>query len=243
MTPPQPVRIPRSAALRIRAYQALRVALHPVWPYTCPVCGSALAYSEWPICLGCLARLPRPVSDLTLPYIGAPGNSVTVISWFTYNPEWESHHIIHDIKYHNRPYLARQAGREFALERLAAGPRFDLIIPIPLHWTKLVSRGYNQTARIARGVADITGAKVSRNLYARRPHDTQTQLERHQRQANVAGIFGLRHPEQLAGRHIALLDDVYTTGATLTEALRTILTATTPATITLLTLARTLTAR
>lgn len=223
----------------MRAYQTLRTVLHPLWPYCCPVCGDALPFSEWPLCLGCLARLPRVNADMRLPYVGAPGNMVTVRSWFVYNPESDFHRLIHDIKYHNRPHLARQLGREFALEKLVEGLQPDIIVPVPVHWTKLLLRGYNQTQRIALGISDITGVEVGSHLYAVRSHATQTMVARHERQTNVRGIFGIRNPRQLDGRHVAILDDVYTTGATLAETLRTILAASRPASVTFLTLGRT----
>lgn len=191
------------------------------------------------MCLKCLTAIPRCDRDATLPYLGAPGNTIEVRSWFVYSHDDPSHKLIHDIKYNNRIRLARALGRELAMQKLLDDIEIDIILPIPLHWTKHLVRGYNQSSRIARGIRDVTGINIGRNLYARRPHDSQTHRSRAQRATNVAGIFGLRDSEALNGKRIAILDDVITTGATMFSALDTILAKTSPQSVIFLSLSRT----
>lgn len=218
---------------------ALRSLLEPVWPQRCAVCDRTYRGHDIPVCLRCLARLPRLPFNLTIHYVGVPGNTVTVRSWFVYSHDDISHTLIHAIKYGDRRRLARKLGREFALHVLSDGVSFDIILPIPLHWTKQVERSYNQSAEIALGIKDVTGIRVAHNLYARRPHPSQTRRNGEERRLNVRDVFGVRRPKDLDGKHIAIVDDVFTTGATMFSAIDTIMAVSQPASITLLTLART----
>lgn len=217
----------------------LRGLARVVWPDNCPVCDRPLNRGESPVCLHCLADMPRIKTDRSMPYVGAPDNSIPVLSWFVYDHNHPSHRLIHDIKYHDRRRMARKLGREFAMQKELTEHQFDCILPVPLHWTKFVSRGYNQTVEIALGIRDVTGIPVSRNLFAKKPHDTQTHRDRSHRMDNVRDIFALRRPAELDGRNIAILDDVITTGATVFSALDTVLKECTPASVTFLSLART----
>ena len=210
-----------------------------VWPRNCHICETALNDDEEILCLKCLALISTIRQDEQMPYIGAPGNIVKVRSWFVYSREEPSSQLIHAIKYHDRRRLARKLGREFAVHRLRDNLPVDMLLPIPLHWTKHFTRSYNQVREISRGISDVTGIPVTRNLYARRSHATQTRSNRQERMDNVADVFAVRKPEELDGRHIAIVDDVLTTGATLLSALKSIMAVATPASVTFLTLGRT----
>ena len=210
-----------------------------VWPTNCPICDRKLSVGETTVCLKCLAEMNIIKSDTASPYVGAPGNSVTVRSWFIYDHHEPCHRLIHLIKYHDCRKLARKLGREFAYHKLDDNLQIDAILPVPLHWTKFVSRSYNQTREIARGIKDVLDIEILTNLYALRPHHTQTHRNKQERIDNVKGIFGVRRPQQLNGRHIALLDDVITTGATMFSAIESILEVSAPASVTFLSLART----
>ena len=119
-------------------------------------------------------------------------------------------------------------------ERLAASPLYgkmggadlpvDAVVPVPLHWMRRLQRGYNQAAVIGKEVADCLGVPMLDLLVRRRRTPTQTHLDASHRLANVLGAFSLRRrigtkasrDTGLAGlRHILLIDDVFTTGATL----------------------------
>lgn len=91
----------------------------------------------------------------------------------------------------------------------------DVIIPIPLHKKKQQIRGYNQSECIARGIAAVTGIAVCVESVVRRKNtETQTRKSVFERWENVDGIFELNHADSLTGKHILIVDDVLTTGAT-----------------------------
>ncbi len=94
----------------------------------------------------------------------------------------------------------------------------DMLIPIPLSRQRKQQRGYNQSEQIARGIAKVTGIAVRTDIVHRiKDNPSQTHLAKHERQKNVEGIFSLLKPEAIRGRHIMLVDDIVTTGATLME--------------------------
>lgn len=234
----QPVRDSSFKGLMEKVSSFGRRIITPVWPVCCPLCDKPLYREEGIICLDCLSKIPRILVDAQLPYLGVPGNVVVERSWFVYDREDPSHELIRHIKYHDRYRLARKLGREFAMQKLGDGVQIDVLLPIPLHWSKYIKRGYNQSYRIALGIKDVLGIKIGRNLCAIRPHLSQTMCDGESRNENVRGIFAIKKPSELDGRHIALVDDVITTGATMFSALDTVLESCTPASVMFLSLAR-----
>jgi len=125
--------------------------------------------------------------------------------------------VIHWYKYNNalwfegflRKLLVGVAAREIAPEK------YDLLVPIPLHWRKRWQRAFNQSERLAKILNEATAVPVHAGLIKRvQPTPTQTRLTRAQRAENVKGAFAYRGPERLKGERVALIDDVLTTGAT-----------------------------
>ena len=104
--------------------------------------------------------------------------------------------------------------RLFACELLSVGffDGVDMVVPVPLHSSKLARRGYNQSAYIASGVAAATGIRMVEALAAVKRHSTQTHRSVADRHANVAGVF-VAKPE-VGEKHVLLVDDVITTGST-----------------------------
>jgi ComF family protein len=93
--------------------------------------------------------------------------------------------------------------------------RFDVIVPMPLHWRKRLERGFNQSELLARVLSRRTGIPVLNALERRKPTAPQAGLTRAQRRSNVAGAFeASRRRDRIDGRHVLLIDDVLTTGAT-----------------------------
>lgn len=128
--------------------------------------------------------------------------------------------MIHSLKYGGRRDIAVALGEMFGRE-LHESPLYDdidVLVPVPLHWSKRMRRGYNQAEEICVGLARSMGVPYDfRSL--KRIRRTRTQaLHRSAdaRRRNVEGAFRLRTPERLRGRHILLVDDVLTTGATIT---------------------------
>ena len=132
---------------------------------------------------------------------------------------------VHRLKYENRPDIAESFGRQYG-ERLVSSPHYikpDLLIPIPLHITKKESRGYNQSLMFAKGIAKVIMAPiVSDCLVKTKDLVSQTRKGREDRFMNVLNSFELKNKDELQGKHLMIVDDVVTTGATF-EAAVTIL--------------------
>jgi len=129
---------------------------------------------------------------------------------------------IQRMKYESRPDLTRPLGdllwRELAARWPAEGPRLRgvLVVPVPLHPSRLAERGFNQSALLARRVAHHLGVPFAPLALARaRDTPKQATLDREARLANVAGAFRVRQAAQVRDRAVLLVDDVSTTGATL----------------------------
>ncbi|MFN8321940.1 MAG: hypothetical protein U0T74_04730 [Chitinophagales bacterium] len=100
----------------------------------------------------------------------------------------------------------------------------DLVVPEPLHWKKLKARGYNQCNSIATGISVSLNTPCSLNALNRHHENiSQTKKKRFDRWENVEDIFSVTNPAQLTGKHILLVDDVVTTGATSETCMQTIL--------------------
>lgn len=123
--------------------------------------------------------------------------------------------LVHGLKYHDRFDHARLLGSLMAEGlRASARPLPDLLIPVPLHWSRLLRRGYNQAGVLAQTLSRLTGVPEDVSC-ARRSRATADQIGMNadERRRNVEGAFLVRR--DLSGLRVALLDDVFTTGATL----------------------------
>lgn len=193
-------------------------------PRTCDVCGGRLNATEHTICAPCDLHLPR-----TGFHLHPDDNPVARLFWgqlkvcraaslFYFHPHSETARIIYGIKYAGRTHTAHHLGYAMARE-MADGGFFngiDLIVPIPLARSRRRQRGYNQSELIAQGVSEATGIALETRAVERRRFDgSQTSLSRWQRQDNVAGMFRLRDGRRISGRHVLLIDDVVTSGATI----------------------------
>lgn len=196
-----------------------------IFPRRCHICDEILGEGERYVCNACLARIPRtryhrmPMNPMEQRFAGlVPFERATGV--FFYSRESDIAILIQDFKYRGFRGLARYLGEVAGRELFSTGflADADLILPVPMHFMKRARRGYNQTEQIAAGLSKATGIPVGRNLKARRPHRTQTALTLDQRRRNTAGLFGVNNPEALSGKCVVLLDDVCTTGATLTAA-------------------------
>jgi len=127
---------------------------------------------------------------------------------------------IHRLKYGGEPGLAAELGALVALELardLASGVAFDAIVPVPLHPSRAAARGYDQAALLARAVAERAGLPLRPALHRIRGGRPQVELDRVSRARNIHGAF-VAEVRSLRGLRVALVDDVATTGATLSDA-------------------------
>lgn len=203
-------------------------------PRECHVCSTSLLDSEEFICTGCRSKLPftgyekywsnrsGPNSDLNPMERRFAGQIplVRACAPFFYTRDSSLASMIHDFKYRGFSRLATTLGR-IGAEALVHSGLFtgvELLLPVPLHWIKRLRRGYCQTEMIAEGISQATGIPIGTQLHADRSHRTQTSLTSEQRIANTRGVFSVRQPESLKGRHVMLVDDICTTGATLLSA-------------------------
>lgn len=192
-------------------------------PRRCIVCGCRLGASEREICTSCFAQLPRTERR------GRPCNGLERLFWhridivranafLRYEAGADSRRVVLGLKYYDRPELGEMFGRIMARDLEGTGffDGVDGIIAVPLARKRLRKRGYNQSDMLARGVSAVTGIPVLEGVIRRIVETpTQTHLNAEQRRDNVRDIFELRRPEVVRRRHILLVDDVLTTGATL----------------------------
>ena len=125
---------------------------------------------------------------------------------------------LHQLKYKNQADIGVRIGRRLGY-LLVQSPHFqnlEGIVPVPLHPQKEQLRGYNQSAMLATGLADSLNIPVIKGALIRQhAAESQTRKKRMERFDNVSALFVLRRPERVQGRHLLLVDDVLTTGATL----------------------------
>ena len=117
---------------------------------------------------------------------------------------------------------------------------YDFILPVPIHKKRLRERGFNQTTLLANGIAKAGSVPIRTDILIRHRHTVaQSSLDREARQQNIIGAFEIQHPKAINGKRLLVIDDVFTTGATIREAVNELWTAD-PAEVDVLTLARTL---
>jgi ComF family protein len=155
-------------------------------------------------------------------------------SWGDYSGSLRK--LIHVFKYGGCSPLAEPLGALLG-RALPRTQQFDLIVPMPLHWRRRVGRGFNQSEALARILSKRTGLPVKCAVRRRKPTPPQAGMTAAERRANVSGAFRVRSKNDIDGRHVLLIDDVLTTGAT-AGACAAVLKRAGAARVTVLTLAR-----
>jgi len=148
---------------------------------------------------------------------------------------------LHSFKFGRKTALARPLGDLLAEAGQAMLPRqaVDCLVPVPLHPAREAERGFNQTLLLARRLSRHWRLPVAEGALRRaRPTRSQTELSAAERRANVRGAFVLRRPHTVAGAHVLLIDDIFTTGATVAECCRVLLAPGGARTVGVLTVAR-----
>lgn len=192
-------------------------------PSKCLNCGLSLTKQEQFVCKSCLAKIPKTnfFKDKNNPVSQVFWGRVKLehaFSFYFFYKNGSLQKLIHEIKYHGAKELAFELGREFGSDLLHEfrSNKFDVICPVPLHKQKEKRRGYNQSEWLALGLSDVLGIPCDKDLLIRKIFTvTQTKKNRQQRWENVKDAFEIGEISKVANRHILLLDDVITTGATL----------------------------
>lgn len=194
-------------------------------PRSCAVCGRRLGGSQQLLCAACQLHLPftrfelRPYDNVMARRFWGVLPLERAAALFFYEPRSDASAMVYALKYGDRPDLGHVMGTLLALRMLPHDffSGVDAIVPVPLSLLRRWHRGYNQSLEIARGIGEVTGLPVFNRVVRRvHFHQSQTQLTHFQRQTNISGAFRLVRPDQVSGRHLLLVDDVVTTGATVT---------------------------
>lgn len=201
-----------------------------IFPHVCASCGKSLYKNEHSICTYCAYHLPKTNFHLD------NENPIAKIFWgrinihsagacYGFNKGGKVQHLIHQLKYKGKKDVGITIGKWYGLD-LKQNPDFNtvnVIIPVPLHPRKEKKRGYNQSSFFAEGLAFSMNAEVDlKTLFRAKESETQTKKSRFNRWKNVESIFQLRNTTALQGKHILLVDDVITTGATLEACAQTL---------------------
>ncbi len=198
--------------------------LDVVSPRTCAVCGGRLTANERVLCAACHLHLP-----LTGFEHSSLDNPMARLFWghfpvehaaalFFYEPQSPTSQMIYDMKYHSMPEIAEALGSIAARQFAEAGffNGIDAVVPMPITRRRQWQRGYNQSMEIARGVSEVTTLPIYNNVVKRtRFKESQTTKHARQRLLNVEDAFSLTAPDRIVGKHILLVDDIVTTGATI----------------------------
>ena len=225
----------------------LKAVLDLFIPRKCIVCERSLGVEELHLCRECHDDIPHtyywlrkfnPMADRFNALIQeklereavqksqlAHEEYAFATALFFYRADSDYSHISRQLKYHGNIPAGRHFGRVLG-EKLAMAEHLsdvDAVIPIPLHWTRKWTRGYNQAEVIAREVATVIGVPLRTDILERcRRTRTQTKLSIEGKAANVQGAFRVRRSHKKADasafsdlKHLLIIDDIFTTGSTL----------------------------
>lgn len=193
------------------------------YPKLCLGCGENLQSGHDLICAICQNEMPQTQlhmsreNEFTEKFTGRIPVE-TGAAFFYYSKNLHTRRLIHQLKYHDKPELAIQIGRIYG-EILKKSPLYqdvELIVPVPLHPKKEWQRGYNQAAKFGEGLAESMGIEQVEHGMRRIEHrDSQTKKRRAARHDNARQLYEVADAAKLSGKHVLLVDDVLTTGATL----------------------------
>ncbi|MFN3917248.1 MAG: ComF family protein [Flavobacteriales bacterium] len=197
-----------------------------IYPNKCSGCEATLKTNEKSICSDCLFELPRNY------YSSIKENPVFKLFWgrvdledaasaYYFTKGQRIQYILHSLKYQHNTEVGLKLGLLLGVE-LCESPYFkniDVVVPIPLHPKKEKIRGYNQSDFIAKGISNALSVEVDTTSFKRTKHtESQTKKGRFERWENVSEIFSISDKNKFINKHILLIDDVITTGATIEAA-------------------------
>jgi len=206
--------------MKIPSIKDLRNGIvHLLYPDLCEGCAKPLISGEHVLCMGCATILPETNyhytdnNETAMRFAGrVPFQRATSLAYFT--DDGLLQHLLHGLKYRGQIENGKYLGARLATVLNEGGwlDDIDVVIPVPLHKSRLQERGYNQSAIIASAMGMKTD---ERSLLRVRKTESQTTKTRAERADNMVGAFKLADNNNLKDKHILILDDVLTTGATI----------------------------
>ncbi len=217
--------------------ETLRALISLLYPPTCAVCAASVGFEDY-LCKECAAKSPRIkppfCATCSEPFDGAITDTFSCANCSHRVLHFESavaayrsrgvvRKLIHDLKYGGQVYL-RHPVADWLLATLddprLRGRRFDVVIPVPLHPARKRERGFNQAELLAEIFSARAGLTMRPVLERIRYTTTQTAFDRAERMENLHDAFRLRKKADVRGLRVLLIDDVLTTGSTLSECAR-----------------------
>src|SRR3972149_5151276 len=203
-----------------------------ILPRFCPSCRNKLTSAENTVCNSCLSKIKLADPEFIKSEYQRKYENKRIISGFVsqyiFEKDKELQHIIHALKYdkkfHIGIFLGKSLGEHFKSQFQSWN--INLIVPVPLHHLKKAERGFNQSYYIAKGISIATGISLNDRAIKRfRFTQSQTTMTLKEREENIEGAFKVRKKENVKGKNVLLVDDVMTTGATISECGRVLLEA------------------
>ena len=218
-----------------RLVQNIKKACHciieVISPRVCVVCGSVLDEKEKCVCGQCMKKISYTdysliqSNPMEIRIEELTGHKISAMSVMAYLHDGVSGKAVSAFKYHSRQDVALWAGWQIGQE-LSKSKRFDeydVFVPIPLHAKRQKKRGYNQSEMLCRGIITKTKGTVSLALERVVNTSAQARLTRAERWENARGIFSVKDPQMVKDKNVVVVDDVFTTGATVSQAVLVLL--------------------
>lgn len=209
----------------IKLYFLYKAVSDLLYPNACELCGKVISHSTIPICYSCIASIPKsnfssmkynPIKDKLYDI----ANLKNCISIFKYQKDNKAQKLIHMLKYRSKKkiglFFAGELSKIIENKKLS----FDYIIAVPMYKSKEKKRGFNQTKIITNSLSKKIGVPELDMIDKRVDTTSQTKKGIYQRWKNQEGIFKLKQLNFICGKHILIVDDVITTGATMHSCLK-----------------------
>jgi len=203
--------------------QFLTDILNIIFPKICCTCGQSLMKYEEILCFHCRRVLPKinfqnqKENELSDRFIGKI-NIEYAMAYLYFHKSGITQKLLHQLKYKNNPEIGEMIGHWFGqeLKEKEIMKKAELIIPVPLHPKKERRRGYNQSHYFAKGISEITNIPIDLKSLKRIRYETsQTVKTKEHRWKSVEHAFEVHDRKKVENKHILLVDDIVTTGATM----------------------------
>jgi len=201
------------------------------YPYLCQACGQTLRRGEEVICSECQYALPQTHyheerNNAIEKHFWGRVEIFRASSFYFFQKGSRIQHLIHQLKYRGRTEVGVKLGDMYGVQLREQQDYHtaNVILPVPLHKSKEMQRGYNQVNLFCEGISHSMEIPWLKNILIRtKSTETQTHKSRFERWENVGSVFQIANPAALEGKHVLLCDDVITTGSTLEACARAIL--------------------